>query len=127
MSPSGITPIPWQELPNAPAPGTCIGNLNALENGQAACSSGAFPVLLLRSNQVVYAYANRCPHFGVALTTAHGTLHHTAHENVQCSVHLARFRWNDGLCTWGDCTGEYLSAIPVEIDTDGAIRIKRAI
>jgi nitrite reductase/ring-hydroxylating ferredoxin subunit len=119
-------PIPWQELPNAPEPGTCIGNLNTLGNGQAQCGTSEFPVLLLRSQQTVYAYANRCPHFGVPLANTNGPLHHTAHDNVQCNVHLARFRWTDGLCTWGDCAGEYLSAIPVEIDSDGAIRIKRA-
>ena len=122
-------PISWQQLPHAPEAGTCIGNLHQLADGQAIGTRGAFPVLLLRSGDTVFAYANRCPHFGVPLSSEQGLLHQKAHESISCSVHLAKFRWTDGRCTWGDCEGEFLSVIPVEVDFDGdgAIRIKKTI
>lgn len=123
-------PRHWHELPHAPAPGAVLGKLQALPDGQpwmlALAAPGAdkpFRVLLLRSGQQVRAYVNRCAHFGVPLAERQDLLIFQPHTSVSCNVHYARYRWDDGLCISGDCEGEALLGIPVEVDANGSIRI----
>jgi nitrite reductase/ring-hydroxylating ferredoxin subunit len=127
--------VPWHTLPHAPAPGTLLGLRDALVDGQAlmhqvfAASDPAqqhpFRILLLRSGKEVKAYVNRCAHFGVPLAARQDQLQFQPHTSLTCNVHYARFRWSDGVCDRGDCEGDSLIAIPVDVDADGAIRIAR--
>jgi nitrite reductase/ring-hydroxylating ferredoxin subunit len=80
-------------------------------------------VLLLRSGPQVVAYVNRCAHFGVPLASRQDLLQFTPHVSLTCGVHYARFRWSDGVCDRGDCEGEGLIPIPLDIDAQGALRI----
>ena len=73
-----MTPTPhWSDLPHAPAPGTALlCSRVALPAGQATLwelDTGAGPgqpfKLLLRNGLDVTAFANRCAHFGVPLTS----------------------------------------------------------
>jgi nitrite reductase/ring-hydroxylating ferredoxin subunit len=126
-------PVPWHSLPHAPAPGTLLGQRDALLDGQVrmhqvfAASDSAqqnpFRVLLLRSASEVKAYVNRCAHFGVPLAAQQELLQFEPHTSLTCNVHYARFRWSDGVCDRGDCEGDALIPIPVDVDADGAIRI----
>ena len=127
------TPRHWHELPDAPAPGVELVHLDALTDGQplmhALSVPGAakpFRVLLLRSGAQVRAFVNRCAHFGVPLAERQDLLIFQPHTSLSCNVHYARYRWDDGLCISGDCEGESLLAIPVEVDATGCIRIARA-
>lgn len=126
-----MDPSHWQELPNAPAPGTELGHLQALPDGQATMHTlGAagsedkpFRVLLLRSGPQVRAFVNRCAHFGVPLAERQDLLIFQPYTSITCNVHYARYRWNDGACIAGDCEGESLLPIPVTVDGAGRICI----
>ena len=130
---AATAPLAWHALPHAPAPGTLLGHLDDVGDGQVllrqvfATTDGAqqhpFKLLLLRSGPEVKAYANRCAHFGVPLSAKQEHLKFQPHTSISCNVHYARYRWSDGVCEWGDCEGEALIAIPLHIDAQGAIAI----
>lgn len=120
-------PDHWQNLPGAPAPGTSLARLDTIPDGGAFLvtigeTASPFKVILLRSGEKVFAYVNRCAHFGVPLAAKVEHLYPKPHLSFQCSVHHARYRWQDGYCESGDCAGESLLAIPVII-TDGNVLI----
>jgi nitrite reductase/ring-hydroxylating ferredoxin subunit len=125
--------MPWHSLPHAPAPGTLLGQRAALVDGQVLmlqlfgpsdpAQQYPFHVLLLRSGAQVQAYVNRCAHFGVPLASRQELLQYQPHTSLTCNVHYARYRWSDGVCDRGDCEGEALMAIPLQVDASGAIRI----
>jgi nitrite reductase/ring-hydroxylating ferredoxin subunit len=134
MSEPLAEPTPaWHTLPHAPAPGTLLGQRDALQDGQVlmhqvfAASDNAqahpFRILLLRSGQEIKAFVNRCAHFGVPLASRQDLLKFEAHVSLSCNVHYARYRWSDGVCDRGDCVGESLIALPLQVDAVGAIRI----
>lgn len=124
-----MDPSAWHELPNAPPPGTALGKLSDLTDGQATMRTLAttgeklFRVLLLRSGLQVLAYVNRCAHFGVPLAERQDLLIFRPHTSITCNVHYARYRWSDGKCVEGDCEGESLLSIPVTVDASGLICI----
>lgn len=60
-----------------------------------------------------YAYRNRCPHTGVSLNWLPDQFYDVAFEFVQCSLHGALFRPQDGLCIYGPCVGRSLEPLPV--------------
>lgn len=130
-----MDPRHWHELPNAPAPGTELGHLQALVDGQATMHAlntaspedKPFRVLLLRSGMQVHAYVNRCAHFGVPLAERQDLLIFKPHTSITCNVHYARYRWSDGVCVAGDCEGESLLPIPVTVDATGCICIAAGI
>jgi nitrite reductase/ring-hydroxylating ferredoxin subunit len=119
---TAVTPPPlnWQDIPGAPEPGTRLARLDEIPDGGAFLltldtSVPPFKAILLRSGTQVFAYVNRCAHFGVPLAAKVEHLYPKAHRSFQCSVHQARYRWQDGVCEFGDCAGESLLAIPVVI------------
>ena len=57
--------------------------------------------LLLRNGLDVTAFANRCAHFGVPLTSKQSQLIFTPLVSITCNVHYARYRWADGVCEAG--------------------------
>lgn len=73
-------------------------------------------VVLLRSGEEVHAFANRCPHFGVPLAKRQEHLIYHPHVSISCNNHYARFRWHDGFCEFGDCAGESLQPLAVELN-----------
>jgi nitrite reductase/ring-hydroxylating ferredoxin subunit len=125
-------PLHWHDVPLAPVIGTVLGQLDALVDGHASMhvlndtatpSDKPFRYLLLRSGTTVKAYVNRCAHFGVPLAARQDLLIFKPHVSVSCNVHYARYRWLDGVCESGDCAGEALLPIPLDVDTLGTIRV----
>lgn len=122
-------PIPWQQLPGAPAVGTALLPLAQLPDGQARLhtiepaspADQVFRLLLLRSGPEVKAYANRCAHFGVPLAARQEQLIFVPHVSMTCNVHYARYRWSDGSCESGECEGESLTPLPVQVDATGMV------
>lgn len=122
-------PLPWQELPGAPAVGTALLPLDQLTDGQArlhtiapdGTADTAFRMLLLRSGPGVKAYANRCAHFGVPLAAKQEQLIFVPHVSLTCNVHYARYRWSDGTCESGECEGESLTPVPVQVNAAGMV------
>lgn len=122
---TSTAPLSWKDLPGAPAPGTPLAKLSDIADGEVllvSLESGQQPFLaiLLRSGEKAYAYVNRCAHIGVPLATQAQYLYAKPHQTFSCSVHYARYRWEDGFCISGDCEGESLLKIPVEVQ-DGNI------
>jgi len=80
------------------------------------CEDGEAALFLVRKEGEIFAYRDVCPHYGRtrlawkrdAYLSADGT-------EIQCSVHGARFRIRDGVCTIGACLGQKLDAVPAEI------------
>ena len=125
-------PRHWHEIPQAPVTGTVLGELETLVDGHASMhalndtatpSDKPFRYLLLRSGSAVRAYVNRCAHFGVPLAARQDLLIFKPHVSVSCNVHYARYRWLDGVCDSGDCAGEALLPIPLDVDAQGTIRV----
>jgi len=121
----------WSALPHAPAPGTLLTPLGDLPDGQPtmlALDTGGgtdkpFRLLLLRSGNEVKAFVNRCAHFGVPLAAKQAQLIYQPHVSITCNVHYARYRWADGSCESGECEGESLIPVPLQINAEGVVRI----
>jgi len=131
-----MPPTPhWSDLPNAPAPGTALlCQRDGLPDGQATLweldtgggPGQAFKLLLLRSGLAVTAFVNRCAHFGVPLAAKQSQLIFTPLVSITCNAHYARYRWADGSCDTGECDGEGLVPVPLQISDAGALSIARA-
>ena len=129
-------PASWQTLAHAPLPGALLGHVDDVQDGQVLmreiyadadrAQQHPFKILLLRSGSSIKAYANRCAHFGVPLAARQEQLIFQPHTSISCNVHYARYRWSDGVCDRGECAGEALIAIPVQMDAQGYIRIAEA-
>lgn len=74
-------------------------------NGQA--------LILVRRSGRVYAYQNRCPHTGVNLDWLPHQFLDNSGDYLQCAVHGALFRIEDGYCVSGPCAGEGLRPVAV--------------
>ncbi len=62
---------------------------------------------------VLRAFRNRCPHTGVELNWGGHRFLDPAGEYVQCTMHGALFRPDDGRCVHGPCVNRHLEALPV--------------
>ncbi|HXF08194.1 MAG TPA: Rieske (2Fe-2S) protein [Candidatus Acidoferrales bacterium] len=74
--------------------------------------------VLIRRGNAVWAYENRCPHTGAPLDWRPGQVLSPEGTHIQCALHLAQFRMEDGLCIHGPCVGQSLRA--VEVRCEGA-------
>ncbi len=100
--------------------GTAVANWADLADGAAIFwtqgeAKATFRLIVLRSGDAVFGYVNRCAHFGVPLADKIEQLIFTPHETLTCNVHYARYRWQDGTCQRGDCDGEALLRVPLEL------------
>ncbi len=75
---------------------------------------------VVRHDAQVRAYRNNCPHTGAPLDWMPHRFLDLDGELIQCSIHGALFRVDDGLCLRGPCVGRQLEAIPIQV-RDGAV------
>ncbi len=73
-------------------------------------------LFLVRKGQKIFAYLNSCPHTGVNLHWQPDDFLDLDDQFIQCSVHGALFRIEDGLCLHGPCLGASLTGIDICID-----------
>lgn len=73
------------------------------------------PVLVARRGDRVFGYVNRCPHRGVGLDWAPDRFVSADGAHLQCATHGALFRFEDGLCVAGPCTGLALGPCAVRV------------
>ena len=123
------------EIPDTVPPGTFVCSLESLPDGVASivvvrtCSTNgaddtrSVSLLLLRTGDSIAAYLNRCAHFGVPLARTQQQLLFTPNVSLRCNVHYAEYRWSDGHCLSGECDGEPLVPVPVDLEPGGDIRI----
>lgn len=121
-------PTAWTRHPHAPPPGTELGALDALADGGGrehvfGPEADAFSLLVVRRGRAAFGYVNICPHFGIPLTAKRDAF--TCDGEMMCSMHFALFRFDDGICTDGACEGLGLDPVPIEVTSDGVIRIRQ--
>lgn len=73
---------------------------------------------LVRYRNNVTAFVNQCPHTGATLNWMPDQFLNLEKDHIQCGLHGAMFRMNDGLCVWGPCRGQALQALQVDILND---------
>jgi nitrite reductase/ring-hydroxylating ferredoxin subunit len=120
---------PWQRNPEAPAPGTSLGPLAAIPDGEAkefAFGAGrrVFSMLALRRGTMVRAYVNACPHAWLPLNFRHPEVLGGDGERLVCTNHFAEFAIEDGRALSGPVgPGCKLTPVPVHVDATGALVI----
>ncbi|MBF0187955.1 MAG: Rieske 2Fe-2S domain-containing protein [Magnetococcales bacterium] len=125
----------WNDHPEAPPAGMLLCALDEIEDGTAkgiefGDEKDPFRVVVIRHKDQVTAYVNGCRHFEGQPLEA-GSKSFLLDEldgeepGILCRVHYARYRISDGSCTFGECGGDGLTPIPVEVD-DGYIQIARS-
>jgi nitrite reductase/ring-hydroxylating ferredoxin subunit len=89
------------------------------ETGSRGCESAhtglPWDVFVVRLDDEVRAYRNSCPHTGAPLDWMPHRFLDLDGRLIQCSIHGALFRINDGLCLRGPCVGRRLEAVAVSV------------
>ena len=121
----------WRRHPHAPPPGTELGAVDAIPDGQGrefwfGPEHDAFRMFVVRRGCEVFGYLNVCPHFSLRLNYRPDQFT-TRDGEILCSMHFALFRFDDGVCIDGACPGRALDPVPVEITPDGTLRIAARI
>jgi len=78
-------------------------------NSHGVCS-GFF---VRESNGVLHAYENNCPHTGAPLNWTPDQFLTKEGLYIQCSIHGAMFKIQDGECFAGPCSGKFLKKLHV--------------
>ena len=71
---------------------------------------------VVQKDGIVSAFLNRCPHTGAPLNWSPHQFLDMEGDFIQCSLHGAIFRMQDGFCVRGPCVGESLESIPVMLE-----------
>jgi nitrite reductase/ring-hydroxylating ferredoxin subunit len=75
-------------------------------------------ILLVRTRTGIFAYRNRCPHTGAPMEWEPDQFLDYSGTSIQCGIHGALFRIEDGYCVSGPCARQSLQRIAV-IERDG--------
>ena len=74
-------------------------------------------LFVVRKGDVLAAYRNSCPHTGAPLEWLPDQFFDLDNSFIQCAIHGALFRPEDGYCLRGPCAGRSLD--PLELVLDG--------
>jgi nitrite reductase/ring-hydroxylating ferredoxin subunit len=75
-------------------------------------------IFVVRKGEVIAAYRNRCPHTGAPLEWQPDQFLDIDDCFIQCAIHGALFRAEDGYCVRGPCAGDRLQALDLELVDD---------
>ncbi len=120
-------PDDWRKSPLAPAPGTSLGPLDAIPDGEAkdfvfGTGRRVFSMLVVRRGGEARAYVNACPHVWLPLNYRHREVLSGDGERLVCTNHFAEFSVEDGTAISGPVdAGCRLTPVPVHVDADGAL------
>ena len=70
-------------------------------------------LLVVRARTGIYAYRNRCPHTGAPMEWEPDRFLDFSNTLIQCGIHGALFRVEDGYCIAGPCARQSLQRIAV--------------
>ena len=73
---------------------------------------------VLRRGDELFAYHNRCPHWGVDLDMGEGKFYSELSERIFCSSHGAIFDIETGLCVLGPCVGDSLECFGLSLEAE---------
>lgn len=82
-------------------------------------------IFLVRQADRVYGYVNRCPHTGAPLDWVPHRFLSLDGQYIQCAMHAALFRIEDGACLGGPCNGTGLTSLPLVVE-NGLVRLPDA-
>lgn len=77
-------------------------------------------ILIVRRGNRLYAYRNRCPHTGAPMEWQPDQFLDYTEHFIQCGIHAALFRIEDGYCIKGPCARRALDKIAIEV-RDGLV------
>ena len=120
-------PTLWRTRPRAPMPGTVLGPLEDIADGDAkefvfGRGTTVFSMVVVRRAQEVYGYLNLCPHYSSRLNCREGEFLSEDRSHIRCSMHFAEYRIEDGFGVAGAGEGCWLDPVPVHVE-DGMIVI----
>ena len=72
---------------------------------------------IVRTGGTISAYQNHCPHTGANLNWMPDQFLTYDADFIQCSIHGALFRMNDGLCVRGPCIGKKLEKVAIRLES----------
>lgn len=103
-----------------------VCNLDDMEDGAARGfefgeDNSVLRILIVRQGMDIYAYKNSCPHTGVSMDWLPDQFLDSSAKYIQCSVHGAMFRIEDGFCVRGPCAGNRLTVIPTSLQANKII------
>ena len=75
---------------------------------------------LVRQGDDVFIYENSCPHNLAPMDFTPGQFLNLERDLIQCTLHGALFRIDDGHCVQGPCVGKHLKPIASEV-REGAV------
>ncbi|MFP6851020.1 MAG: Rieske 2Fe-2S domain-containing protein [Pseudomonas sp.] len=84
---------------------------------------GKDSVFVLRHGGEVRVYRNSCPHLDVRLEYRKDRFLSADGSHIVCYAHGAQFLPESGLCVYGPCLGEHLSALRWHLD-DGWLMLE---
>ena len=79
-------------------------------------------IFIVRQGGRVYGYLNSCPHTGGPLDWTPDRFLDLDGRHIQCAMHAALFRIEDGRCIAGPCNGDRLTPVPVKVEA-GVVRL----
>lgn len=79
-------------------------------------------LFVVQKDGQVSAFVNRCPHTGAPLEWTPDQFFDYDNSFIQCAIHGALFRAEDGLCVRGPCVGSSLEPLALTLD-GGRIRV----
>jgi nitrite reductase/ring-hydroxylating ferredoxin subunit len=77
-------------------------------------------ILVVRTPTGVYAYRNQCPHTGAPMEAEPDQFLDYTGMLIQCGIHFAAFRIEDGYCIAGPCARQSLQPLRITV-RDGLI------
>jgi nitrite reductase/ring-hydroxylating ferredoxin subunit len=119
----------WRKSPKAPTPGTSLGALNDMPDGEAreyvfGTGRRIFSMLVVRRGDAARAYVNACPHVWLPLTYRGSGVVSADGARLICSNHYAEFSIEDGSTVSGPVPpGCGLTPVPVHVDASGCLII----
>ncbi len=101
--------------------GIAICRLDELSERSArgfSVGSGPWPLrgFVVRVDDSVFAYVNRCPHAGHPLNLRPDEFFTPDQKRLLCQSHGALFEPSSGECVDGPCTGDALTRLPVRVE-----------
>ena len=73
-------------------------------------------IFIVRRGDSVFGYLNSCPHTGGPLDWTPDRFLDLDGRHIQCAMHAALFRIEDGRCIAGPCNGDRLTPVPVKLE-----------
>lgn len=73
---------------------------------------------LVKKDDRVFAYRNRCPHVGAPLEWQPDQFLDPDGGFIQCAMHGALFEIDSGACLAGPCAGDQLQPLSIDIRED---------